>query len=95
MRLIDADVLRLQFDAGQNVYEPGDTEPSRVNCMYAGDEVRAIIDAAPTIECEACEHLDSESDDTWVCSCPDSPTDGMEIPDPSVEACRYFERRQP
>ena len=83
VRLIDADALVVEvfwtWQAGEDI------EAVR----------KAILDAAPTIECEACEHLDSESDDTWVCSCPDSPTDGMEIPDPSVEASRYFERRQP
>lgn len=62
MRLIDADALARQFDEGQNEYESGEDEPvARVNIFYTGDEVRARIDAAPAVSCEACKHHDAEA----------------------------------
>jgi hypothetical protein len=79
MRLGDLDALREDFAR----YTWGPYNPF------------ARIDAAPTVSCAECEHRDAEGDDTWVCSCHDSPTEGMEILDPTVEACLYFQRRQP
>jgi hypothetical protein len=88
--LTDRAALREQFDAGQNEYEPGEDEPGRVNVLYSGDEVLAIIDAAPTASCEECEYGDGCLRDIML----DKECNG-EWESIDLTACSHFERRQP
>lgn len=98
-RLIDAHTLLDDLDAAYaetEVFLNERYELDPPGAAFVGwTEVLRAVNSAPTVRCAVCGYLDSDGDDTWVCACADSPTDGMEIPDPSVEACSNFKRRQP